>query len=204
MPIARPEASSSTSAARDGLVWDEPNNPFLDGMGLVGKGLVGGARKQRVGEHHEKETITYVFRGVKTEFNNPYFDPSEHEPAARRRARTPPITDPRHPDYSPPVNPLPRLLFPAASAESDEDEYAPEPLRPRKLAFTETPTKRTPTPPVFIPRGRRMDEDEEMVDEIETEGDDDEEEEQVLAQKGRKRALGGSLQAGGEPKRMRY
>lgn len=206
MAIARQEtssaeASSSNQSAKAGPAWDEPNNPFLDGMGLAAKGLVGGARKQRVGKHHERETVTYVFRGVKTEFNNPYYtSPSDDEDADRH---PPAITDRRHPDYSPPANPLPRLLFPAASAESDEDDDAPEPLKPRQLAFTETPRKRTPSPLAVLARGRRMDEDEEMEDEIETESEADEPVKGMTLQKGRKRAFGESL-AGGESKRMRY
>lgn len=42
-----------------GPIWEEGNH-FLEGMGLVGKGLVGGARKERVGEIKERETMGYV------------------------------------------------------------------------------------------------------------------------------------------------
>lgn len=56
MPIA---SENSTTPMVGGPIWEE-GNPFLEGMGLVGKGLVGGGRKERVGEVKEKETMGYV------------------------------------------------------------------------------------------------------------------------------------------------
>lgn len=58
MPIAA-ERSHSQEQVVGGPIWEE-GNPFLEGMGLVGKGLVGGGRKERVGEIKEKETMGYV------------------------------------------------------------------------------------------------------------------------------------------------
>jgi len=56
MPIATGRHQQEQTG---GPIWEE-GNPFLEGMGLVGKGLVGGGRKERVGEIKEKETMGYV------------------------------------------------------------------------------------------------------------------------------------------------
>ncbi|EKM56840.1 uncharacterized protein PHACADRAFT_254178 [Phanerochaete carnosa HHB-10118-sp] len=101
---------------------DTPNNPFLDSDGSSfgaetpdAEGVVAGpssessAPKPRV---IEKPTITYVFRGVRTEFINPLYDPKYPETGvAPERDDAPSKLPPEHVDFEPDEHVLPTKLF---------------------------------------------------------------------------------------------
>ncbi|CDZ98384.1 hypothetical protein [Phaffia rhodozyma] len=121
MPTRERKQLVRNTDPKKGPIWDEAN-PFLKGIGMIMKNEdesesesgsenesdIGSKsswlRRQRIGEAHEKQTIGYVFRGTKTTFANPHYNHSQPSPSVEH-----PIT---HPDYSPPSNPRPRLLFP--------------------------------------------------------------------------------------------
>ncbi|KAF9511976.1 hypothetical protein BS47DRAFT_1346141 [Hydnum rufescens UP504] len=110
-PIRSPVTPSPTRKRENkrghpGPIRDSPNNPFLSSSPRR-------PRPNKLGKLEERETIDYVFRGVKTTFANPYakkpLAPGEVDPST---------LDPRHPDYSPDPTVVPKLLWPS-SARSD-------------------------------------------------------------------------------------
>ncbi|KAJ3550392.1 hypothetical protein NM688_g5089 [Phlebia brevispora] len=105
---------------------DSPNNPFLDDA-KEGEARVSvhdssspepdSAEPHTPQPYIEKPTITYVFRGVRTEFDNPLYDPRYPETGV-----APPDADSDNPSKLPPEHPdfeeegycPPKLLFPEA------------------------------------------------------------------------------------------
>lgn len=133
-----PESPESSRAAqRRKQMMDEVDNPFLSKPGEV-------VRARPTSEDHP--LVTYVFRGAKKVFANPFIPPSA--PYA------PADLDPDHPDYEAHPCPPPRLLWPTKdspepprrrrshdemeddSESDDEDFVAVEPRR--GLLFTES------------------------------------------------------------------
>ncbi|KAF9066982.1 hypothetical protein BDP27DRAFT_1423273 [Rhodocollybia butyracea] len=100
-----PETPKSTRIARD-----SPENPFLASP-LDLNDVSSTSKSPRTPKEFptEKPTITYVFRGVKKTYPNPYYD---HE---RNRARSPDpnsLLPPEHEDFTPDLRGAPRALWP--------------------------------------------------------------------------------------------
>ncbi|KAJ3712939.1 hypothetical protein FB446DRAFT_734961 [Lentinula raphanica] len=97
--------SSKMSALRD-----SPNNPFLASpLELGNAASTSSTPKMSLGPLEEKPEITYVFRGVRKAYPNPYYD---HE---NNKTRSPEPTSrlpPEHEDYTPDLRGAPRVLWP--------------------------------------------------------------------------------------------
>ncbi|KAI0915633.1 hypothetical protein AcV5_003805 [Taiwanofungus camphoratus] len=95
---------------------DSPNNPFLVDTTLASMPESEAAslpEPRTPGQHVEGPTLSYVFRGAKIQFDNPYYKSPGSSKAledAEARSRLPL----EHPDFSPPPSCAPRLLFPEA------------------------------------------------------------------------------------------
>lgn len=112
------------------LTRDSPDNPFLDNG-------EGDDRPEQLPPAKEKPTMTYVFRGKKTEFVNPFYSPSSQTPK-RSKGKAPHELPIDHPDYSPDIKCPPKRLFAkprriaslpkrsTAAALLDEDEEPEE------------------------------------------------------------------------------
>lgn len=112
------------------LARDSPDNPFLD----HGEG---DDRPEQLPPAKEKPTMTYVFRGKKAEFVNPFYSPST-QTSERSKGKAPHELPIDHPDYSPDMKCPPKRLFAkprriaslpkrsAAAALLDEHEEEPE------------------------------------------------------------------------------
>jgi len=150
--LASPAAPSASSAAAPPLpikkkwtapiVGEEEGNPFYVKPGESRKVQT---KKAEERDWEEKETVTYVFRGTKTTFANPYYRVPTGDTATSRLPTS-------HPDFSPAPAPKPRPLWPAASttngspdadvvmhAEEDEEDELP---KPRLLFSGASGTKR--------------------------------------------------------------
>jgi hypothetical protein len=106
-PVTPQSAGSSrmlTRAARRQLLRDSPENPFLDDS--PGSPASSPAPRTPT-QHGEKELMTYVFRGMKAQFVNPFYNlpPSAHERS---------LLPVEHPDYEANEACPPKLLFPSA------------------------------------------------------------------------------------------
>ncbi|KIJ35292.1 hypothetical protein M422DRAFT_782581 [Sphaerobolus stellatus SS14] len=116
------------------ILGDEEDNPFLDDKKTKSKT----SRTHRSRSPHnleERPTMTYVFKGMKADVPNPYYNLPD---SAFENSRLPVA----HPDYSPPPIVRPKRLFPEAykgkepdvAAEDDDDDdrdsSTPEPHTP--------------------------------------------------------------------------
>ncbi|KAI0088446.1 hypothetical protein BDY19DRAFT_994334 [Irpex rosettiformis] len=131
---------------------DSPNNPFLvsddspagsqeSRSSVSGVGTSTTRVPQTPRKHVERPTLTYVFRGVRQEFENPLYDPRYPETgvAPSGGPGSPSNLPPDHPDFSPKDYCPPRILFPEARARrkrhgkvADDDN---------EFGLPETPTK---------------------------------------------------------------
>ncbi|KAI0795625.1 hypothetical protein C8Q75DRAFT_803496 [Abortiporus biennis] len=120
---------------------DSPNNPFLvsadDVEGETSPEPVPRSdtptfRTPPPQKYVEKPTITYVFRGVKGEFENPLYDPEFPDGVPPIRPGSPSQLDPSDPDFSPTPYCPPKLLFPEARkrnhARFDRRSESPTPV----------------------------------------------------------------------------
>ncbi|KAL0958518.1 hypothetical protein HGRIS_000660 [Hohenbuehelia grisea] len=114
-PPVTPVRKSRKSKAK-GPIRDSPDNPFLaspaasdaEEAEMSGTASEGPSPKT---PPREKPTLTYVFRGVKTEFMNPLYDHVNNRPLSPDPdSRLPP----EHPDYSGDLSCPPTVLFPEA------------------------------------------------------------------------------------------
>jgi hypothetical protein len=104
---------------------DSPENPFLASPLDLDKSAstsasVSGSPK---GIPQEKPTVTYVFRGVKKTYPNPYYD---HE---KNRTRSPDpnsLLPPEHQDFSPDLRGAPRALWPRQAKKVSSPTSTPE------------------------------------------------------------------------------
>jgi hypothetical protein len=111
---------------------DIDDNPFLAKPGETSK-----PQEPPVDETHP--TVTYVFRGSKKVFANPFMHPAQPFPAAD--------LVPADMDFEPHPNPKPRLLWPTGPSLKAERTPSPD----------ERSSSRSPTssPPMFTPQSRR-------------------------------------------------
>ncbi|KAJ3571126.1 hypothetical protein NP233_g3963 [Leucocoprinus birnbaumii] len=100
------------------IISDSPDNPFYVVPGSPSPGEE--SESPRVDSvsprtptpaHLEKPTVTYVFRGVRREYQNPLYNHRENRPLSPPPQSLLPI---EHPEYSPPVGCQPTVLFPGA------------------------------------------------------------------------------------------
>lgn len=136
----------------------DENNPFIAKPGEVVR-----PRPTREDSPH----VTYVFRGSKKVFANPFFPPeTEYAPSE---------LDPTHPDFEPHPCPRPRLLFPTPAAPVAPEAH-PEPQTPprthRTLAGFQS---------MDVDQGPIGDDDDLPPDLVD---DSDEEEEEMPARRG--------------------
>jgi len=140
--------SSKTSALKD-----SPNNPFLASpLDLDDADVSPRTPNDTV---KERPTITYVFRGVKKTYPNPYYD---HENDRPRSPDPNSLLSPEHEDYTPDLRGAPRALWPR--------KKGPAPLS-------------TPESPTRVSRARRRKAAVQLLDsddELDGKGDDNEEE----------------------------
>lgn len=95
-------------------IRDSPNNPFLDSPPASGSGGSVAVESDEddggdggdIGTH---PTITYVHRGVRRTFPNPYHDPTTGLP---RPPNPNSLLPPEHPDYEPDLRCVRKVLFP--------------------------------------------------------------------------------------------
>ncbi|KAI0077585.1 hypothetical protein K474DRAFT_1674735 [Panus rudis PR-1116 ss-1] len=101
---------------------DSPNNPFLldSSPGSDDQELPKTPRTPQ--RHIEKPTITMVFRGVKTEYPNPLYDPTQPDGVPPPIPNSPSNLPPSDPDFSPTPYCPPKLLFPE-SRKRDHARY---------------------------------------------------------------------------------
>ncbi|KAJ3740184.1 hypothetical protein DFH05DRAFT_456948 [Lentinula detonsa] len=103
-PPATPK-SSKMPASRD-----TPNNPFLASpLDLDNAASGSKSPGSSLGPLKEKATMTYVFRGVKKTYANPYYD---HENNKTRSPEPTSLLPPEHEDYTPDLRGAPRALWP--------------------------------------------------------------------------------------------
>ncbi|THV07373.1 hypothetical protein K435DRAFT_788757 [Dendrothele bispora CBS 962.96] len=102
-PPTTPKAQISKGA----FMRDSPNNPFLSSP--VDDDELDPVQSSSSPSQQEKETMTFVFRGVRKTFPNPYYD------REKKRAKSPDpnsLLSPEHEDYSPDLRGAPRVLWP--------------------------------------------------------------------------------------------
>jgi len=139
-PVTPQSAGSSrilTRAAKRNLLRDSPENPFLDDSP---PSVASRPTPRTPIQHGEKELMTYVFRGMKAQFANPFYNlpPSAHERSLL------PI---EHPDYEANEACPPKLLFPSARRQrhrrhSPELTDEAEPQRPLKKVISKKGEKK--------------------------------------------------------------
>ncbi|KAJ3805479.1 hypothetical protein F5876DRAFT_81740 [Lentinula aff. lateritia] len=97
--------SSKTLALRD-----SPYNPFLASpLDLDDAASTSKSSKMSTGLLQEKPTVTFIFRGVKKEYPNPYYDHAKDKP---RSPEPNSLLPPEHKDYTPDLRGTPRALWP--------------------------------------------------------------------------------------------
>lgn len=151
-------AESSSAAARrkqqQMMMMDEDDNPFISKPGEV-------VRAKPTSE--DRPVVTYVFRGAKKVFANPFIAPNATHPGADLE-----ITDP---DFDVHPCPPPRLLWPTKESTVD-DEPAPQTPKPRANASRRRLAAHQSLD-MHIDAGALTD-DDDFVPEHADEGDDDE------------------------------
>ncbi|KAG6808233.1 hypothetical protein H0H92_004949 [Tricholoma furcatifolium] len=109
-----PEPIIRRSVRNTRPVRDSPNNPFLvspDAASIVADSASPSpSLSPHTPKHHERSTVTYVFRGVKGTFPNPLYNHELDRPLSPSAHSKLPLT---HPDYSPEPHCPPKVLFPA-------------------------------------------------------------------------------------------
>ncbi|KAF9444905.1 hypothetical protein P691DRAFT_806431 [Macrolepiota fuliginosa MF-IS2] len=136
---------------------EESESPRVDSVSPRTPGLA----------QYEKPTVTYVFRGVRREYQNPLYDHAKNRPLSPPPTSLLPI---EHPDYSPDMGCRPAVLFPnirkgkrpaAARGGSTSEISAP-------IALRRSPRRKT------LMAGDSDDEDSPTVDVEEQEEEDEE------------------------------
>ncbi|EIW71393.1 hypothetical protein TREMEDRAFT_73290 [Tremella mesenterica DSM 1558] len=103
-------------------MMDEDENPFLAKPGEI-------IQPRRSITDETSPTVTYVFRGTKKVFANPFFSSDSRYPPAE--------LDSDHPEYDPHPCPAPKLLWPSKSNQTDPPSSPPSeimrtPVAPRR------------------------------------------------------------------------
>ncbi|KAI0825923.1 hypothetical protein BC629DRAFT_1434471 [Irpex lacteus] len=149
LPVT-PPAKSALEGVKKRLFpeRDSPNNPFLvsDDSPASSQDSVFGAGTSTAPvpaapkKHVERPTLTYVFRGVRQEFENPLYDPRYPDTgiAPSGGPDSPSNLPPEHPDFSPKDYCPPRMLFPEARARRKRRSVVDN---DHELVLPETPTK---------------------------------------------------------------
>ncbi|KIK63981.1 hypothetical protein GYMLUDRAFT_71444 [Collybiopsis luxurians FD-317 M1] len=88
---------------------DSPDNPFLASPLDLDAAASTSLSSKELPKLEEKPTMTYVFRGVKKTYPNPYYD---HEKDRPRSPDPNSRLSPEHPDFSPDLRGAPRALWP--------------------------------------------------------------------------------------------
>ncbi|ORX37610.1 hypothetical protein BD324DRAFT_622621 [Kockovaella imperatae] len=150
---ARTVAAAAEKARREKIqkMRDEDDNPFL-----VKAGESSSIAHRHVSLVDEtKDTVTYVFRGTKREFANPF------NSLRSRKSGSASNLDTEHPDYEPDPCPPPRLLWPkgpepanshagdgSGSDTETEESVLPNPnITPPRQRSRRLPTTTRPSPP---------------------------------------------------------
>lgn len=144
--VADPEVAARARARREAQreeerrlreerrrMLDIDDNPFLAKPGETSK-----PHEPPVDETHP--TVTYVFRGSKKVFANPFMHPAQPFPAAE--------LDPADMEFEPHPNPKPRLLWPTGPSLKAERTPSPD----ERSSSSRSPTS---SPPMFTPQSRR-------------------------------------------------
>lgn len=116
-PVVRSASPTITSPPRTPKnkvqrpVRDSPNNPFLDPPGGVDDASDNEDNGASLDErpYEEKPTVTFVYRGVRKTFANPYYDPVKKGPVSPTPNS---LLPPEHIDFSPDLRCPPKILFP--------------------------------------------------------------------------------------------
>jgi len=152
--IPRPTTPTPTSRKTKGgkekqvgPIRDSPNNPFL------GTSPRTPAPRASLAE---KPTVTYVFRGVKAVFKNPAYGIPEPVPG------DPSTLSPQHPNFSPDLLTAPKLLWPSASVESDEEEDSPRAKRYKIRSLQLSPEAGTSSGRSAPKKKRRLNKDDDV------------------------------------------
>ncbi|KAK0210505.1 hypothetical protein DFS33DRAFT_298191 [Desarmillaria ectypa] len=115
--IVRSASPSTTSPPRTPKnivqrpIRDSPNNPFLDTPGGIDDASDNEDDGASLAErpYEEKPTVTFVYRGVRKTFPNPYYDPVKKGPVSPTPNS---LLPPEHIDFSPDLRCPPKVLFP--------------------------------------------------------------------------------------------
>lgn len=145
-------------AERQRRMKDELDNPFYVRPGQVVTHRPGPVVDERI------ETVTYVFRGTKKIYANPFIDADERVPEAE--------LDVEDPDFDPHPCPPPKLLWPTATPPHAAASTPPR-QRNRKHVMSDDEVS-PPSSPMHTPRGptndrARFDSDDEFLPEEEAE-----------------------------------
>lgn len=124
-PAPRRSPRQLAKAAQIAAMRDEEHNPFLAKPGEVHRPV---RRTDGLDDEADRPYVTYVFRGTKKVFANPFLRPDYPFPQA--------MLDPEHEDFEEHPCPPPRLLWPTA----------PTPTK-KPVASTSTAIAATPSPP---------------------------------------------------------
>jgi hypothetical protein len=138
-------------------MMDVESNPFLVKPGESSRSKTDRRLSPVVDE--TQPTVTYVFRGAKKVFANPFYPADAPFPHA--------LLDPEDEDYEPHPNPKPRLLWPSpppAAKRIDLD------------AFDSPPGVSPPSSPIATPKRRLF-----VKPDIHVDSDEDEDEEAISA-----------------------
>ncbi|KAG7452758.1 uncharacterized protein BT62DRAFT_983693 [Guyanagaster necrorhizus] len=92
-------------------IRDPSNNPFLDSPGGLDDASDNDDDTTSLSErpYEEKPTVTFVYRGVRKTFPNPYYDPVKKGPVSPTPNS---LLPPEHIDFSPDLRCPPKVLFP--------------------------------------------------------------------------------------------
>lgn len=154
------EARRREQKARMDKMMDAEANPFLVKPGESSRSAKDRRTSPIVDE--SKPTVTYVFRGAKKVFANPFYPSDAPFPQA--------MLDPEDEEYEPHPNPKPRLLFPSPPPAPSKRKVDLEAFSsPHGASPPSSPTVATPRRRLFTGKEDRVhlagqDEDEEMAE----------------------------------------
>ena len=156
------EARKRENKARMRQMMDVESNPFLVKPGESSRSK----HERRVSPvvDETQPTVTYVFRGAKKVFANPFYPSDAPFPHA--------LLDPEDEDYEPHPNPKPRLLWPSPPPNSKRIDLD---------AFNSPPGVSPPSSPISTPKRRLFTKNSMQVDSDHDEDEEEDEGEEVTA-----------------------
>jgi len=144
------------------LLKDSPDNPFVDTPGKEDELPVLDLGNDVSPSPTEKPTVTYVFRGKRAQFANPYYVPPNESPTAKAKREHKYHLPLDHPDYSPdPRCPPKRLFVSKIKAQSTSTTKTTKTTAKTSQVTTKASTSKTVVKATLLSKFESDDEEEE-------------------------------------------